>query len=191
MFGSIRACDFVRAGGLAFSVAAAAAGANQCGFGHVEAPAGLNLDARGGELVPAAKLGERDAKTVGDGDQGVAAAGGVVEGVCRGAGSLRYGHNQGLDAIELCDRVELVGIGQCGDGDAVCVGDGCESVIGRDLVIAPGVSLALRDGCDLLLEEGCCSRWQMQVKLGVGGSDHPQEAWIQRDQFIDRDSDDV
>ena len=47
----------------------------------MKAAARVDLDAGGGELVPAAKLGERYAEAIGNGDQGVAAARGVVDGV--------------------------------------------------------------------------------------------------------------
>jgi hypothetical protein len=60
---------------------AGSSGTDDCGLGNVETAAGVHANAGGGELVPAAKLRERDAETIGDGDQGVSATGGVVDGV--------------------------------------------------------------------------------------------------------------
>ena len=69
--------------GLALSVATvAAASSDHGGFGNMQAAACGDLDtATGGEFVPAAELGQRDTESVGDGDQSIAAAGGVVYGV--------------------------------------------------------------------------------------------------------------
>src|SRR6478609_5874617 len=59
--------------GLALAVpAVAAAGADQGGFGNVEAAACGDLDTAGGKLVPSTELGQRDAESVGDRDQSVA-----------------------------------------------------------------------------------------------------------------------
>ncbi len=68
---------------MVFAVATvAAAGADHGGFGNMQAAACGDLDtATGGEFVPAAELGQRDTESVGDGDQSIAAAGGVVDGV--------------------------------------------------------------------------------------------------------------
>ena len=63
------------------AAAAGGRGADYGGFGYVEAVACFDTDAGGGELVPAAKLRERNAEAIGDGNQGVAAPRGVVEGV--------------------------------------------------------------------------------------------------------------
>lgn len=81
MSGGIGAGDLAGASGLALSMANVAAGADQRRLGDVEASACNDLDAGAGKFVPAAELGEGDAKAVRDGDQCVAAAGGVVDGV--------------------------------------------------------------------------------------------------------------
>ena len=60
---------------------AGSAGTDDCGLGDVETAARIHADAGCGELVPAAKLGEGDAETIGDGDEGIASTGGVVDGV--------------------------------------------------------------------------------------------------------------
>ena len=105
--------DFARAAGLAFSVAAAtAAGANHGGFGDMKAAAGVDLDAGGGEFIPTAKLSQGYAKTIGNGDEGIAAAGGVVDSV-RGRGSGRSDrHHESFHSIEFASLVQLIGSGE-------------------------------------------------------------------------------
>ena len=83
------------------AVTVAAAGADQGGLGNVEATARRDLDAGSGKLVPAAELGQGDTEAVCDGDQGVAAAGGVVDGVRRWRSGRSDGHDERFDAIEL------------------------------------------------------------------------------------------
>ena len=192
MSGDIGAGHFAGTSGLAFSVASvAAAGADHGGFGDMEAAACRDLDAGGGKFVPAAELGEGDAEAVGDGDQGVAAAGGVVDGVRRGGGSRGDGHDERLDAVELGGLIQLIGFGERRNRDAVGVGDGGESVVGRDLVIAPRVALAFGDGGDLFLEESGGAGGQVQVELGVGRRDEAQQARVQSDELVDRSADNV
>ena len=80
----------------------AAAGADQRGFGNVESTACRDFDATaGGELVPSPELGQRYAESISDGDEGVAAPGGVVDSVRRWGGSRCDRHDDSLDTIEL------------------------------------------------------------------------------------------
>ena len=61
--------DFASAPGLAFAVAApGAAGAHNGGLGNMKTSARFNPDSGCGKLVPAAKLRERDAEPVSNGD---------------------------------------------------------------------------------------------------------------------------
>ena len=115
----------------------AAAGADQGGFGNVKAAAGVDLDAGGRKFVPAAELGEGDAESVGDGDQGVAAAGGVVDGVCRWGRGRSDGYDESLNSIELAGLVQLIRFSKRGNRDAVGVGYRSKGVFRCDLVIAP------------------------------------------------------
>jgi len=94
--------DLVRAARPGLSVATVAdTGAGKGRFGNVETAARLDLDAGGGELVPAAELSKGDAESICHGNQSVAAAGGVVDGVSRWGGGGSHGHYEPLDAIEL------------------------------------------------------------------------------------------
>lgn len=79
------------------------------GLGHVETASGDELGACGGKVVPAAEIGEGDAKAVGDGDQSVAAARCVEDHAGGSSGWLRLGNDQGVQALEGCTRVELIG----------------------------------------------------------------------------------
>ena len=146
----------------------AAAGADQRGFGNVEATACRDLDATaGGELVPPPELGQRDAESISDGNQGVAAAGGVVDGVRRWGGSRRDRHDESLDTIELRRSASnWLAAASVGDRNAIGVRDGRERVVRRDLVIAPRIALALGNGGDLLLEErgGACGQMQIEAQ---------------------------
>lgn len=101
MGGLCVAGNFAGAAGLALCAATVHAGAGEGGFGNVKAMPGGDPDAGGGELVPAAELGEGDAEAVGDGNQGVSAAGGVVNGVCGWGSGRSHGHNEGFDALKL------------------------------------------------------------------------------------------
>ena len=138
MFGTGACGDFARAAGLAFcAAAAAAAGANHGWLCDVKAVACVNLDAGGGQLIPAAKLGEGDTEAIGNGDEGVAAAGGVVDGMCGGGSGGRDRYYEGLDAIEFSRRFQLICAGKGCNGDAVGVSDRGQRVSRGDLVISP------------------------------------------------------
>src|SRR5579863_1516154 len=182
-----RAGDLVRAACSCLSVATVAhTGSDKGRFGNVETVACLDLDAGGGELVPAAELGKGDTEAVRDGHQGVAAAGGVVDGVRRWGSRWGYGHYERLDAIELGAVAELIDGSDLARRDTVGVGDGGKRVFGCDLVIAPGVALAFRDGGDLVLKQRGCAGRQVEVERGVWWSDEPQQAGIEGYEFIYR-----
>ena len=70
---------------------AGSAGADDCRLGDVETAASIDANAGGGELVPAAELGEGDAETISNGDEGIASTSGVVDGVRCRSGSFRNG----------------------------------------------------------------------------------------------------
>ena len=82
------------------------------GLGHVEAAGGDNFDVGAGEMVPTAEVGEGDAETVGDGDQRVAAPGGVEDHARGGGGWGRLGDDQCIEALERTTGVKLVVGGQ-------------------------------------------------------------------------------
>ncbi len=69
--------------------------------------------------------------------------------------------------------------------------DGREGVIRRDLVVAPGVALALGNGGDLVLEESGGAGGQMQIEPCVGRSDETQQAGVQRNELVDRSTNNV
>src|SRR3954452_11543019 len=92
--------DFASTPRLAFAVPpAAGADAHDRRLGNMKTAARFDPDPGGRELVPAAKLRERNAKAVRDGDQGIAAARCVVNRMRRGRSRGRYRHDKGFDTV--------------------------------------------------------------------------------------------
>jgi hypothetical protein len=170
----------------------AASGDGRSGWlGDVEAASGDELGAGAGKMVPAAEIGEGDAKAVRDGDQSVAAAS-CVEDHSRGSGGgWRLRNDQGIQALEGLARVELIGRGKFRFGDPEFAGDGGKGVVGSQAMVAPGVAPVLRDQCDALIKQSCGAGGEMQVKGRVGRSDHAQKAGIEGGEFVDGSFDQI
>ncbi len=80
----------------------------QSRLGHMQPASRLNSHACAGEVVPAPQLRQRDSKAVGDGNQRIAAPGGVVHHARRRRQYWRHGHNQSPDALQTRRFSELV-----------------------------------------------------------------------------------
>ena len=111
------------------------------GLGHMQAAARLNLDA--GDPVPAPQLVQRDAETVGDGDQGIAPAHGIELHVRRGRGGRGTGTTSASIALEAVAGAQMIGRGQLRLRHAVLPRHRGQRVSGRNAVVAPGVALGL------------------------------------------------
>ena len=147
-------------------------------LGYMDATAGDDFDTGASEMVPATELGERDAESIGDGDQSVAATSGIEDHSGGGCSWRRLGNDKGLEALDGLAGADLVGGGEFRFGYAEFAGDGSESVISREAMVSPGVALCFRNESDTLLEQGGGAGGEMQVEGGVGWRDHTQKAWI-------------
>ncbi len=84
-------------------------GPSTCWLGHVETPARCNLAS--GNSIPAPQLVERYSKTIGNGDQGIAAAHGI-EHVRRRRDGRGKRHHQRLNALQALAGAQMIGISQ-------------------------------------------------------------------------------
>jgi len=139
-----------------------------------------------GEMIPAAEIGERDAESVGDGYKRVAATGGVKDHARGCGGWRRLWNDQCIESLKRLGGMNLIGGGELGFGDTELTGDGGESVVSGEVVVAPRVSLDLRNEGDALIEEGGGAGGEMEVECCIRRCDHAQEAGIEGGELVDR-----
>ena len=130
-----------------------------------------------GKLVPAAQLGKRDAEAVGDGDQGVAPAGGVVDRCApMGRRTGATGTTSASTPSSFASRSSSLAAASWPSRYAIGARHRSQGVVRRDLVIAPGVALALGNGGDASpRREGRCPpagadrTWRRAASPGAAG----------------------
>jgi len=140
------------------------------GFAAGDAVASVSLLGSYAEyaLVPAAQLVERNAKAIGDSDQRFAFAHCIKTRMRRWLGNRLRGHQQSFYTIDGVAQMQLIGHGQFRFRHAIGAGNGGQSLVGRNAIVAPCIAFRLWNCGDALLKDLRHASGQMEIEGSIG-----------------------